>query len=114
MNARYESRDNNIARASVSVCAREGSSSIASARGHVVKYSRALMPGAGIVRGSSLPRLYFFACSPNVVTVPALFFTTFGKHFARDREAAVIGSRASAPRTRRSAAVSGGGGGNFR
>jgi len=60
MNASYESRDNNIVRASVSVYARERALSKytaserarARARGHVVKYSRALMPARALYEGA--------------------------------------------------------------
>lgn len=58
MNASYESRDNNIARASVSVCARERVLQVyrewtrAHTRGYVVKYSRALMPARALYEGA--------------------------------------------------------------
>lgn len=85
MNARYESRDNNIARASVimcvraRVCIRAHTSSAcvhATLGAHVVKYSRALML-AHCAR-ELVTAIIFFESAGTVVTVRLLFLRRSG------------------------------------
>lgn len=108
MNARYESRDNNIARASMRVCVHARVPQVPRcARGHVVKYSRALMPARALCEGACY-RDYIFCVRGERRNCPDFVFYDVRETLCLAATAKRLSSVAVAalpPRIRRSAAV---------